>query len=101
MVRYNLRTLIIKAAQMQRARLRNEWKRVYYEEHDHGKAQQINKEKDAITRALRKSICMCNVCGTASKDMIFSPRLKTWFCINCYELNKEYYKTTEYGKSFP
>ncbi len=100
-VRYNLRMLIIEAAHVERNKLREEWKMVYYEEHDHDRAQQINKKIDAITRALRKSICMCQVCGTAKEDMVLSPDLKTWFCVDCYELNREYYKETKDGKLFP
>lgn len=100
-VRYNLRMLIIKAAFVKTNRLREEWKRVYYKEHDSERAQQINKRIDTITRALRESICMCKVCGTAKKDMVLSPDLKTWFCVDCYELNRVYHKKTKYGKSFP
>lgn len=86
--------LIIKAAQSARAKLRKEWKRLYYEEKDHDEARKINQEKDAISRALSKSICMCAACGSAKKDMVFNPNLKSWLCVNCYDLNQEYYRTT-------
>ncbi len=55
-IRYNLRTLIISAAQVERSKLRDKWKRVYYEENDSEGAQSFIKKEDAITRALRKSI---------------------------------------------
>ncbi len=100
-IRYNLRTLIISAAQVERSKLRDKWKRVYYEENDSEGAHSFIKKEAAITRALRKSICMCEVCGTAKKDMVLSPDLETWFCVDCYELNRVYYQKTERGRLFP
>ncbi len=44
---------------------------------------------------------MCEVCGTAKKDMVLSPDLETWFYIDCYELNRVYYQKTERGRLFP
>jgi len=60
-------------------------------------------EKDIqrIRALVDRSICKCPVCRKSDRDMIFNPITKVWFCVHCYELNREYYKYTEDAKFYP
>ncbi|KKK92774.1 hypothetical protein LCGC14_2699560 [marine sediment metagenome] len=61
----------------------------------------LNRESEELKHILDRSICMCPVCHRSNRDMIFNPVTKVWFCIDCYELNREYYKHTKDGKFYP
>ena len=59
------------------------------------------RENEKLRHILECSICMCPACGRSDRDMIFNPVTKVWFCVDCYELNREYYKHTKDGKFYP
>lgn len=40
-----------------------------------------------IERALRASIIKCGVCHILDRDMVFVPKFKEWFCIECAKLH--------------
>lgn len=48
-------------------------------------------KRDEIHSALNKSICICPVCKSRTSDMTFNPYLKAWFCVECYEKNRQFY----------
>jgi len=45
-----------------------------------------------LMRLLRRSICMCAVCGRPDRDMTYVPWMKSWICLNCYELDPDWYE---------
>jgi len=86
-VRNNLRMLIVEAASERKSRLRE--LDTYYERRgEKEKAFEVNKEVQKITVALKKSICMCEVCGTGKEDMVYIPKYKSWFCVACAKMNQ-------------
>lgn len=91
-LRYNLRMVIIKEAHIRKSMLRKKWKE-YWEMGNLERAQDFANEEQEISRSINSSICICHVCGSAKKDMVYNPELKTWFCIDCYELNRRYYRS--------
>jgi len=99
-VRYNLRMLIIKAAQEKRFQLSERF-RSLIPGGDMERMAEIHRQEERITHDLRKSICMCKVCGSAKEDMIYSPVTKTWFCVYCYERNQDFYRNTKDARLFP
>lgn len=54
------------------------------------KLELINK-RDKLDTAWKNSICVCPVCGSRTSDMTFNPHLKAWFCVDCYEKNRQFY----------
>ena len=90
-LRYNLRMIIIKEAHMRKSMLRKKWKE-YWEMGDRERAQDFAIEKQEISRSINNSICICHVCGSTKKNMVYNPELKTWFCIECYGINKSFYR---------
>ncbi len=61
----------------------------------------INRENEKLKSILNRSICLCPVCQRSDRDMVFNPVTKVWFCVRCYELNREYYKHTKDKKFYP
>ena len=61
----------------------------------------LNRESEKLECILDRSICKCPACRRSDRDMIFNPVTKVWFCVHCYELNREYYKHTKDGKFYP
>jgi len=86
-VRYNLRSLIAKAVEVKNSRLREAFSSLYKlglrEE-----AHEVNKEVQKNSSDLRRSICMCEVCGTAKEDLLYIPKYKSWFCVACAKMNR-------------
>jgi len=41
--------------------------------------------KHSLSRALNKSICVCPLCTSEDKDMVYIPENETWYCIECQE----------------
>ncbi|KKK42876.1 hypothetical protein LCGC14_1101390 [marine sediment metagenome] len=86
-IRNNLRGLILDAASEKMSQLRE--LDTYYEHlGEKEKAHEVTKEVQEILVALKKSICMCEVCGTTKEDMIYVPKYKSWFCIACAKMNR-------------
>jgi len=90
-LRFNLRMIIIKEAQIRKSMLREKWKE-YWEMGNLERAQDFAIEKQEISRSINSSICICHVCGSARKDMVYNPKLQTWFCTDCYGINTRYYR---------
>lgn len=62
----------------------------------------LQKEKQKIKELVDRSICKCPVCQRADQDMTFNPVNNIWFCVQCYQKNKEFYKyRDEYAHLFP
>ncbi len=51
----------------------------------------LSEKIDKINHAWENSICVCPVCGSRTSDMTFNPYLKAWFCVDCYEKNRQFY----------
>ena len=109
-IRNNLRALLIKFALDKKSRLREELASVLRDENNNpaeynktnlGISRRPVREMYEIDKILDKSICLCPVCQRSDQDMIFNPVTKVWFCVHCYELNREYYKHTKDGKFYP
>ena len=47
------------------------------------------------------SICMCTLCGKGDRDMTFNPVDQEWYCTQCYEQNKEFFKDTDKADWYP
>ena len=88
-VRNNLRNIIIKAVYDEINRLSTitdlygpmldltpvEEKEVFF----------LEGTKHILSRALNKSICVCPLCTSDDKDMVYIPEHETWYCIECQE----------------
>jgi len=59
------------------------------------------RKNEKLRRIVNRSICKCLVCQKADRDMVFNPITKVWFCVHCYELNREYYKHTKDARFYP
>ena len=51
----------------------------------------LSDKRDKLDYAWSNSICICPVCGSRTSDMTFNPYLKAWFCVDCYEKNRDFY----------
>ena len=51
----------------------------------------LSDRRDKVDTALDNSICICPVCKSRTSDMTFNPYLKAWFCVECYEKNRDFY----------
>lgn len=49
-------------------------------------------KKSEISEILNRSICMCPSCSKSNQDMTFNPKLKEWYCTECYKLIQDDYK---------
>ncbi len=47
------------------------------------------------------SICICTVCGKEHRDMTYNPVDKSWYCVECYHENQEFYKDTKESFLYP
>lgn len=47
------------------------------------------------------SICMCTVCAKGDRDATYNPVDKEWYCTECYDENKDFYKETENSFLYP
>jgi len=86
-IRYNLRMLIIKAVEVKNSQLRKEFSRLY-KMGNKEEAHKVNKEIQKNTSDLGRSICVCEVCGTAKEDLLYIPKYKSWFCVACAKLDR-------------
>ncbi len=39
-----------------------------------------------------RSICSCHACGKSDRNMIYNKPYVAWYCIECYDRNKNFYK---------
>lgn len=47
------------------------------------------------------SICMCTVCYKGDRDMTYNPVHREWYCVDCYNENREFYKGTVNSSLYP
>ncbi len=87
-IRNNLRSLIISACSVEKAKALNT------KNGDESKFW-------AIERPLRASILLCPACFQSDKDMTYNPVLKTWYCIDCYAKLKKGYAEDGQADQFP
>lgn len=52
---------------------------------------ELSGRRSRLDTAWKNSICVCPVCGSRTSDMTFNPYLKAWFCVDCYEKNRDFY----------
>lgn len=89
-VRDSLREIISKASEYYEGELIQEKANLSIET-DKEKIKILASKRDQIHTALNNSICICPVCKSHTSDMTFNPYLKAWFCIDCYEKNRDFY----------
>jgi hypothetical protein len=56
---------------------------------DEEKIQCLLKERRKLERILRDSLCICGYCLTTKKDMVYHEIWKEWWCVECFEREKE------------
>lgn len=39
-----------------------------------------------------RSICSCHACGKSNRNMIYNKPYDAWYCVECYDRNKNFYK---------
>ena len=107
--RENLRVLFLKAIQDQWFKLNEERNSILKDINGNFREISLEQKKlakdyknkmDHIQDILNHTICKCPVCGDYKKDMIYIPLAHRWFCIDCYNLNHDYYKNTKYSYLF-
>ena len=103
-IRNNLRLLLIKVALDKKTRLREERRKIWGNRfgdsrepngNDKRLSKTLLKEMREIDTIIDRSICFCPACQRADQDMIFNPVTKVWFCVQCYNKNKDFYKYQE------
>ncbi len=52
----------------------------------------LNEKRNELDSLSSDSICKCATCNVADKDMTFNPYFKAWFCVDCYKINRSYYR---------
>ena len=63
--------------------------------------QALNKKRERINRMIEDSICICNSCMKADRNMTFNPIEKNWYCDECYVRIKAFYHGKKEEKYFP
>ena len=112
-IRNNLRMLLIRWAQDQWSRLKDEQKKI--DRDNSGRPKQLKEFTDAererfimIRREMnenmelvKRSICMCSSCSAPDKDMTYNPVTKEWFCVDCYRELQDFYKDKQESFMYP
>jgi len=92
-LRDNLRLLIIKAEGQEFHKLIEMDEKLLFDEKGQPvkltpeirqQSREIERKKQALERALDKSICYCTVCGKYDKDMTYNTQVDKWYCVECY-----------------
>lgn len=52
----------------------------------------LSDKQSKLRASWDKSLCVCSLCGSRTSDMTFNPFMEEWFCFDCYEKNKDFYK---------
>jgi len=70
------------------------WENYIYGNSYHTLGIQVIKREDRrnmrlCKQLLHKSICICPICFTTNKNMIYNPEKETWYCIYCYRTLKK------------
>lgn len=101
-IAFNLRKLIIKVVMDEDRRLGKEKVK-----HKSQKERiSIEDERNDLLRMLRASICECPCCHQAGRDMYYNASLKKWYCTQCVQEYRDYYRKQKaihgdlYGKTY-
>ena len=89
-----LREVLSTAESVEYGRLLDESKdlRPTISEVDGDKMHELSDKQNKLASAWDKSLCVCSLCGSRTSDMTFNPFMEEWFCVDCYEKNKKFYK---------
>lgn len=90
-IRNTLRIAIVDAVLEKIEELREEVREIPVREGE--KRIPLIRKGQALEKALKESVCFCPICHSQTSDMIFNTHNNTWFCIECYEEQHEWYKT--------
>jgi len=63
--------------------------------------EQLEVKLSQIRYKLEASICLCTICGRSNRNMTFNPVDQEWYCTQCYEQNKEFFKNTDKADWYP
>lgn len=100
-LRLNLRMVLIKAVSSEWNKLHEKQKKYLYDSLGNAKKmdvfekeqfRKIERGKQLLLRMENRSVCRCPSCQKTDRNMIFNPELQTWYCIDCYEINKSFYR---------
>ncbi|MFX1592167.1 MAG: hypothetical protein ACFFB6_02055 [Promethearchaeota archaeon] len=112
-IRNNLRNLLIEWKVRLWNQLNEEYISIHYNQEgkvrhskdytsEEGKnVENIRKKMKELDDIMTDSIRKCTVCGAPDKDMTFNPVVKEWFCVDCYQLNQNFYKDTDQAYFYP
>ena len=53
---------------------------------------ELSDKRNKLDAAMDRSICVCSLCGSRTSDMTFNPYMEGWFCVNCYEKSRRFYR---------
>lgn len=107
-IRSNLRSLILEASKSIQHKLMDEIEvlpadvgeyfnnPILIEQH-----KELRKKKQLIEQQVDVSIVFCPICFKSNKDMTYSPIVKKWYCIECYEKLKKGYSDDGEPNRFP
>jgi len=45
-------------------------------------------QQNELRKLADKSICKCNACGKADRDMVYNKAYNAWYCTECYGLER-------------
>ena len=72
-----------------------------YSEEEKENVKQLKAKMNELQNFESASICMCTVCNKGDRDMTFNPVDGEWYCAECYDENKDFYKETENSFLYP
>ncbi len=97
--RNNLRLVLLKAVSDKKGSISEELERLKHKLDgkprdyiDMEEIQFLNEKRNELDRLKRDSICKCASCSVADKNMTFSPYFKAWYCVDCYKMNRSFYR---------
>jgi hypothetical protein len=112
-IRNNLRMLLLRWAQKQRAQLRDEQDKIDLDEKrmsrpmtsfttkEKEKLDEIQEKMMKIDKIVNRSICKCGACNRYDQNRIYNPVREKWYCIDCYHDLQAYYKNKKESVLFP
>lgn len=112
-IRDNFRALWIEWAHQVWFQLNEEYKKIHYDKNKKPRHPDSysSQEKDLVKKVKSKmreidnfgdnSICKCSVCGKGDRDMIYNPVDNSWYCTECYQENRDFYKDTNESFLYP
>lgn len=56
------------------------------------KFRKLQNTHEELGEIVRRSICLCHACNKSDRDMIFNKPYDAWYCVECYDRNKNFYK---------